>query len=119
MGSLETILRNAEDYAQYSGFSVSKCEGCNLCRFSFVSMYLRILVINLELCLTAWKVSELGILRILWGHLPRLRDTLEHLVVLRNACTVCITKEYSGALGNSQECLGTPRYVLGIFMNTQ
>ena len=124
------ILRSAWDHlrissgmlripVQYSGSTVSKCEGYNLCRFSFVSMYLRILVINLELFLTAWKVSELGILRILLGYLSILRDTLGHLVVLRNACIVCITKGYSGALGNSQECLGTPRYVLGFFTNTQ
>ena len=76
-------------------------------------MYLRILVIHRESFLTAWKSSELGILRILWEYLSILRDMLEHLVVLRNACIVCITKEYSGALGNSQECLGTPRYVSG------
>ena len=82
-------------------------------------MYLRILVMNREAFLTAWKNPEVGILRILCEYLSILRDTLEHLVVLRNVCIACITKEYSGAFGNSQECLGTPRYVLGIFMNTQ
>ena len=71
-------------------------------------MYLRILVMNRESFLTAWKNPEVGILRILWEYLSILRDTLEHLVVLRNACIACITKEYSVALGNSQECQGNP-----------
>ena len=81
-------------------------------------MYLRILVINLETFLTAWKKVEFGIVRILWEYLFILSDTLEYLVVLSNGCVVCITKGYSVALRNSQECPGTPRYVLGIFIYT-
>ena len=62
--------------AQYSGFTVSKCEWHNLSRFSFIAMYLRILVMNRESFLTAWKNSELGVLRILLGYLSILMDTV-------------------------------------------